>query len=100
MRSASSRVLLLLRCALVTASLWGRPSARAEPRREAGQPRARLERAVIDFAQSTTTASAARRLRQPAELARVAALQRTTPTDDALHYYAAFALAYLGRNYR
>jgi hypothetical protein len=91
---------LVLCCSLVPLLLGGPAAARTAARPGEVWSNAQLKRAVLDFGQDDIRAPTLRTLGQPSTLARVAALQRTARTDDALHYFTAFTLAYFGRSYR
>lgn len=102
----ASRQALSIFCSLVLlllgsqAAVTGRTAARPEVRPQKRWSDARLKQTLIDFGQDEIGPSTLRKLGEPAILSRVERLLRVTRTNNALHYYSAFTLAYFGRNYR
>jgi hypothetical protein len=90
---------LILCCSFVPLLLGGPAAARTAARRGKVWSNAHLKQVLIDFGQDNIGVPTLRTLGQPSTLARVAALQRTARTDDALHYFTAFTMAYFGRSY-
>jgi hypothetical protein len=99
MTSAAMQALVLC-CSLIPLLLGGQAAARTEGRPGKAWSEAQLKQVLVAFGQDNTSASTLRKLGQPAVLSRVAALQSTTPTGDALHYFTTFTLAYFGRDYQ
>lgn len=97
---SSSVQALVLCCGFLPVLLGGRAAARPATRSGTVWPATRLKQAIVDFGQENIKETTLRRLGQPSTLARIAALQRTARTDDALHYFTTFTLAYFGSNYR